>query len=106
MLKETGENIKDYGIIAILMTNITLLIRPYVDLKTTLKEMAITFLFSMCSGLILVGLDIPQPVRYGCAGMIGLFAVKLYLIIEKLLHTVEENPEKVIEHVKRLKDGK
>lgn len=104
MLPETRENIQDYGIIACLITILSLWIRPYVNIWQTVKEMAITFIVSMCAGLIFVGLDIPQPVRFGCAGIIGLLAVRIYNILDVLLRTVEKDPVSFYhEHVHKKK---
>lgn len=101
MLDATKENIKDYGIIALMVALLTGWVRPFINIWQTTKEMSITFIFSMCGGLILVGLSIPQPVRFGLAGIIGLSAVRLYNILDTALKTIEQDP---IKFAKRMKD--
>lgn len=101
MLETTKENIKDYGFIALIIALLTAWVRPFINIWQTTKEMSITFIFSMCGGLILVGLNIPQPVRFGLAGIVGLSAVRLYNILDTALKTIEQDP---IKFAKRLKD--
>ena len=54
--------------------------------------MLITFIVSMLSGLLAEYIDIPQPVKYGISGVCGLFAVRLYMIIDTLLKTAQSDP--------------
>jgi len=48
--------------------------------------------------------DIPYSVKVGLSGIVGLFAVRLYMIIESLLKKVEENPDVVIDKIKNKLD--
>ena len=54
----------------------------------------------MLAGLLLEYLDIPYSVKVGLSGVIGLFAVRIYMIIESILKRVEQNPDVVIDKIK------
>lgn len=100
MLDTTKENIKDYSTIALIITLLTGWIRPFTSVWNTIKEMSITFIFSMCGGLMLVGVDLAQPVRFGLAGIMGLSAVRLYNILDITLKDIEKDPIKFAKEVK------
>lgn len=71
---------------------ITMLIRPFISIRQTIRDTAITFLVSMLSGLLAEYLNIPEAVKYGLSGVCGLFAVRLYIIGENLLCQTARNP--------------
>lgn len=100
MLKTIKDAASDYAIIGGLMVIFTALIRPFVSVKDTIRDSIITFLVSMLCGLLMEYWEIPMAVKYGCAGIAGLFGIRLYSIGEKLLRRVEDNPEKIIEKIK------
>lgn len=54
----------------------------------------------MLCGLLLEYWEIPYAVKVGISGTCGLFAVKIYEVIESLLTNIKENPEKVIDKLK------
>ena len=53
MLKEIKELLFDYGLIGLTMGVMTMIIRPFISVKQTVKECLITFIFSMLAGLLL-----------------------------------------------------
>ncbi len=77
---------------------VTVLIRPFISIRYTLRDTAITFLVSMLSGLLCEYLNISDPVRYGLSGVCGLFAVRIYMIAEAILKKLEKDPENFINH--------
>ena len=70
--------IEDYCIWGIFIGFVTLIIKPFITIKQSLRDMLITFIVSMLAGLLTEYIDIPQPVKYGISGVCGLFAVRLY----------------------------
>lgn len=44
--------------------------------------------------------EIPYSVKVGFSGIVGLFAVRIYMIIESILKRVEQNPDIVIDKIK------
>lgn len=98
------ERIKDvmatYGLWGAFLGFITILIKPFISIKQTLRDMVITFLISMLSGLLLEYFNVPTPVKYGVSGVCGLFAVRLYMIADSLLRQVEKDPLNFIKHWK------
>lgn len=100
MFKDIGETLKDYAIVGTCIGGVSVLIKPFVSLKQTIRDVAISFVFSMLAGLLLEYLDIPYSVKVGLSGVIGLFAVRIYMIIESILKRVEQNPDVVIDKIK------
>lgn len=100
MLKTIKDVVSDYAIIGGVMALLTTLIRPFITVKDTLRDCTITFLISMGCGLLMEYWEIPLAVKYGVAGMGGLFAVRIYSIFDKTLKRVEENPEKILDKIK------
>ena len=104
MFKDIGETLKDYAIVGTCIGGVSVLIKPFVSLKQTIRDVAISFVFSMLAGLLLEYLDIPYSVKVGLSGVIGLFAVRIYMIIESILKRVEQNPDVVIDKIKNKLD--
>lgn len=100
MLKELRDVILDYSIIGGTMAILTAIIKPFICWKKTIRDSAISFLFSMLCGLLLEYWDIPYAVKVGLSGTVGLFAVRIYAILESVLKKVEENPEQIIDKIK------
>lgn len=90
----------DYTIWGAFIAFVTFLIRPFVSIKSAIRDTAITFLVSMVTGLLMEYVDISEAVRYGISGVTGMFAVRLYEIGDKLLEHVSDNPEEFIHNVK------
>ena len=88
-LKEIMEN---YGAWGIFLGIITLLIKPFISVRQSLRDMLITFLVSMLSGLLVEYMDIAVPVKYGISGVCGLFGVRLYMIADTLLKSAQKDP--------------
>ena len=105
-MEQIKEAIKEYGTWGIFISIITLLIRPFISLKQTIRDVAITFIVSMLSGLCLEYFDCVEPVRYGVSGVCGLFAVRIYMIVEELLKNAEKNPVEFIKHLKGGEDDR
>ena len=101
MLRDIKELLFDYGLIGLTMGVMTMIIRPFVSVKQTVKECLITFIFSMLAGLLLEYWEIPYAVKAGISGVCGFFAVRLYGIVISFLSKVEENPDIIIDKVKK-----
>ncbi|MBR5154518.1 MAG: hypothetical protein IKW58_02210 [Alphaproteobacteria bacterium] len=82
----------DYGLWGIFIGLITILIKPFISIRQTLRDMLITFIVSMLVGLLAEYMAIPQPVKYGISGVCGLFAVRLYLILDSILTSAQKDP--------------
>lgn len=101
MLRDIRELLFDYGLIGLTMGVMTMIIRPFISVRQTVKECLITFIFSMLAGLLLEYWEIPYAVKAGIAGVCGFFAVRLYGIAISFLSKVEENPDIIIDKVKK-----
>lgn len=77
-----------------------MLIKPFVSIKQTIRDATISFVFSMLAGLLLEYVDIPYSVKVGVSGTVGLFAVRIYMIIESVLKRVQDNPDIVVDKIK------
>lgn len=95
------EALINYSIIGVIMSIFTILIKPFVSWKETVRNAALTFVFSMLGGLLLEYMDIPLPVKCGLSGLCGFFAVQINAIILSILKKVEENPEQVINKARK-----
>lgn len=104
MFKDIGETLRDYAIVGTCIGGVSVLIKPFVSIKQTIRDAVISFIFSMLAGLLLEYVDIPYSVKVGLSGIVGLFAVRLYMIIESVLKEVEENPDVVIDKIKNKLD--
>ena len=71
MEKELKDLINNYCLWGIFLGIITMLIRPFISVKQTIRDMAITFLVSMLSGLLMEYVDIPVSVKFGFSGVCG-----------------------------------
>ena len=99
-LKETFAH---YGIWSAFLGLIAIIIKPFISVKQTIRDMIITFIVSMLSGLLAEYMDIPMPVKYGISGVCGLFGVRLYAIADSILKTAEKNP---VDFIKKVKEKK
>lgn len=84
--------IADYGLWGMFLAIITILIKPFISVKQSLRDMLITFIVSMLSGLLVEYMDMPIPVKYGISGVCGLFGVRLYMIADTMLKSAETDP--------------
>lgn len=100
MFKETGELLKDYAIVGIAIGGVSVIIKPFVSIKQTIRDAVISFIVSMLTGLLLECFEIPYSVKVGISGVAGLFAVRIYMILESILKRVEQNPEIIIDKIK------
>lgn len=101
MDKETLSQIIFYFIWGIFIGVASIMIRPFISLKQTLRDAIITFMVSFFSGLCLLYFEsIPVPVVCGLSGVLGLFAVRIYIVIENFLKQVGDNPMAFIEKAK------
>lgn len=100
MFKDIGDTLKDYAIVGTFIGGISVMIKPFISIKQTIRDATISFIMSMIAGLLLEYVDIPYSVKVGISGVAGLFAVRIYMIIESLLKRVEDNPDILIDKVK------
>jgi hypothetical protein len=100
LFKDIGDTLKDYAIVGTCIGGVSVLIKPFISIKQTIRDAVISFIFSMLTGLLLEYIDIPYGVKVGLSGTFGLFAVRIYMIIESILKKVEENPEIVMDKIK------
>ena len=84
-MEKIKEIIANYSWWGLFLGVITLLIKPFISIRQSLRDMLITFIVSMLCGLMAEYMDIPIPVKYGISGVCGLFAVRLYMIADALL---------------------
>ncbi len=98
------EKVKDvlahYGLWGVFIGFVTLLIKPFISVRQSLRDMLITFIVSMLCGLLAEYMDIPVPVKYGISGVCGLFAVRIYMIADSILKTAEKDPFHFIKTIK------
>ena len=101
MLRDIEEVVADYAIIGGTMAVLTAIIKPFICWKKTVRELVLSFLGSMLCGLLLEYWEIPYAVKVGISGTCGLFAVKIYEVIESILQRIKENPEEVIDKLSK-----
>lgn len=101
MLRDIKEVVADYAIIGGTMAVLTAIIKPFVCWKKTIRDLVLSFLGSMLCGLLLEYWEIPYAVKVGISGTCGLFAVKIYEVIESLLTNIKENPEKILDKLEK-----
>ena len=92
--------ISDYSLWGVFIGIITLAIKPFISIKQSLRDMLITFIVSMLAGLLAEYVNIPQPVKYGISGVCGLFAVRLYMILDEILKRAQKDPINFILNIK------
>lgn len=99
------EKIRDifanYSLWGIFLGFITIIIKPFISIKESLRDMLITFIVSMLSGLLTEYIDIPLPVKYGISGVCGLFAVRLYMIADTILNTAQTDPLHFLQNIQK-----
>ncbi len=102
-MEKLKEIITSYSLWGLFLGLITIIIKPFISLRQTLRDTVITFIVSMLSGLMAEYIDIPTPVKYGLSGVCGLFGVRLYMIMDALLKSAEKNPLRFFELIKKKK---
>lgn len=100
VLRDIKEVVIDYAIIGGTMAVLTAMIKPFICWKKTIRDLILSFLGSMICGLLLEYWDIPYAVKVGISGTCGLFAVKIYEVIEAILQRIKENPDEIIDKLK------
>ena len=100
VLRDIKEVVTDYAIIGGTMAVLTAMIKPFICWKKTIRDLILSFLGSMICGLLLEYWDIPYAVKVGISGTCGLFAVKIYEVIEAILQRIKENPNEIIDKLK------
>lgn len=101
MLRDIKDILVDYSIIGGTMAILTALIKPFVCWKKTLKDSILVFTFSLLCGLLIQYWEIPEAVKFGVSGVCGYFAVRINEVIESMLVKMKENPDKVIDNLKK-----
>lgn len=99
-MEKVKDIITDYGLWGIFVSIITVLIKPFISIKQTLRDILITFIVSMLCGLLVEYMDIPMPVKYGLSGVCGLFGVRLYMIADSLLKSAQTDPLRIVDIIK------
>ena len=100
VLRDIKEVVVDYAIIGGTMAILTAIIKPFVCWKKTVRDLVLSFLGSMLCGLMLECWEIPYAVKVGISGTCGLFAVKIYEVVESIMQRIKENPDKIIDKIK------
>lgn len=103
MINDFKEIVTGYSIVGVFIAILTAFIRPFVSIWQTLREGLIVFIFSTIGGLILEQWHetISELPRYGLAGLLGFFAVKIYLLISAVFNRATEHPEILIDRIKK-----
>ena len=101
VLRDIKEVVTDYAIIGGTMAVLTAIIKPFICWKRTVRDLVLSFLGSMLCGLVLEYWEIPYAVKVGISGTCGLFAVKIYEVIESILQRIKENPDKIIDKLEK-----
>lgn len=96
MLKSLKEVALDFGIIGIIMSFVVAFVRPFVSIKQKVRDIILTFTFSMLAGLLLEYWAIPFGVKAGISGVCGLFGIWLYELITSVLQYIRKHPEEVL----------
>lgn len=96
MLKSLKEVAIDFGMIGVIMSFVVAFVRPFISIKQKIRDILLTFTFSMLAGLLLEYWAIPFGVKAGISGVCGLFGIWLYELIVSLLLYLRKNPEKVL----------
>lgn len=103
MINDFKEIVTSYSIVGVFIAILTAFIRPFVSIWQTLREGLIVFIFSTAGGLILEEWQetISEPARYGLAGLLGFFAVKIYLLVSAVFNRATDHPEILIDRIKK-----
>ncbi|MCM1324492.1 MAG: hypothetical protein NC218_10245 [Acetobacter sp.] len=99
-MEKIKEIITSYSWWGLFLGIITILIKPFISVRQSLRDMLITFIVSMLCGLMTEYMDIPIPVKYGISGVCGLFAVRIYMIADSLLKKAEQDPLRFFHAIK------
>lgn len=106
MLEETKEIIKNYSIMGAILGALIMLIRPFVSVKETIRNLAIVYCFTVLAGLVLDNWKdvFSESTRYGMSGVLGYYAVRFYEISIVILDNVKKHPERLIRRIKKNDD--
>jgi len=91
-MEKIKEILSGYSLWGMFIGLITILIKPFISVRQSIRDMLITFIVSMLCGLLAEYMDIPTPVKYGISGVVGLFAVRIYMITDSLLKSAQTDP--------------
>ena len=91
-MEKIKEVLANYSLWGSFLGLITIVIKPFISIRQSIRDMIITFIVSMLCGLLTEYMDIPTPVKYGISGVCGLFAVRIYMIADSLLKTAAADP--------------
>ena len=98
-MEKVKELITNYSLWGIFIGLATIVIKPFISIRQTIRDMFITFLVSMLCGLLAEYMDIPTPVKYGISGVCGLFAVRIYMIADSVLKKAQQDPFNFIKSI-------
>ena len=106
MINDFKDAITSYSIVGLIIAILTAFIRPFVNIWQTFREGLIVFIFSTVGGLVLEQWHeiINEPARYGLAGLLGFFAVKIYLLISAVFTRATEHPGIIIDRIRKNDD--
>ena len=105
-MEKLKDIIANYSIWGVFLGIVTMLIKPFISIRQSLRDMLITFIVSMLCGLLVEYMNIPTPVKYGISGVCGIFGVRLYMIADSILKSAQNDPMKFIDIVKGKKPQK
>ena len=104
--QEPHEVLEFYALWSGMMTFLTIILRPFISVKQIIRDCIITFLVSFFCGLCLEYFTIPVPVKCGLSGIAGLFAILIYGIVVKILTRIKEDPNVLVDTIRRAKNGR
>lgn len=96
MLKTLKEVAIDFSMIGVIMSIVVAFVRPFTSIKQKIRDIVLTFTFSMLTGLLLEYWAIPFAVKAGISGVCGLFGIWLYELITSVLQYIHKHPEEVL----------
>lgn len=100
-MENIKEVLKGYSIIGVVMAAFMLAIKPYVNIRQTIRDTAIVFLFTVFSGMMLENFIMSEYLKLGLSGCFGFWSVEIYKICLSVFSHVEKHPEIVIEKLSR-----
>lgn len=99
MLRDTKDIVINYSLIGMVIGVFTMIVRPFISFKQTVRDTIIVFVFTILSGLLLENWHdfFNESVRMGMAGVLGFYAVRIYEVSIAIFSELKNHPE-IITH--------